>query len=359
MQATGKRIVYVAPSSNAGDRHPKPLDVSPLLGADLCVMAGLAAPAASPPDHMAAELLGHVVSACAAGGTALLPVHSAGIVLDLIELVVSRLAEAQLTTVPIFFVSPSAKGSLSYANICGEWLCERKAERVFMPEWPFRHADNVATGVLQLFPALTPEFSKAYREPCVIFADQPSLRAGPALGLLPMLSGRAESVCVLSCPDYSFEDVIAPHRRAGVRFQHCPIDPALLPAEARGIAARLAPKRLAIPAGSPRIDCKSAGPTVELTLGATRGVTEVTYETAVLSEPLAASLTLVQVDHDTSAVGLAATLDRRDYRHRLDVPTAAGAAKKRRILLGSPHTASVVQALAQRGACSAVRDARM
>ena len=324
-------------------------DVAPLLGADLCIMSGLAAPIASPPDHMAAELLSFVVSACAAGGTALLPVHSAGVVLDLIELVVARLAEAQLTTVPIFFVSPSAKGSLSYANICGEWLCESKAEKVLMPEWPFRHADNVSTGVLQLFPALTPEFSKAYREPCVIFADQPSLRSGPALGLLPMLSGRPESVCVLSCPDYGFEETIAPHRRAGVRFQHCPIDPALLAAEARGIAARLAPKRLAMPAGSPRIECRSAGPTIELALGVTRRVTEVTYENAVLSESLASSLTPVQVDHDTAVVGLTALLDRRDYRYRLDVPTAASVAKKRRILLGSPHTASVVQALAQRG----------
>lgn len=134
LQTPEQRVVYVAASSNASDRHPAALNIEPLLNADVCVMAGLTPVPNAIPDQMVNEMLSRVIKAVADGGTALLPVHPTGVVLDLIELVITRLAEAQLTTVPVFFVSPSAKASLSYADICGEWLCENKTERVFMPE---------------------------------------------------------------------------------------------------------------------------------------------------------------------------------------------------------------------------------
>ena len=50
-----------------------------------------------------------------------------------------------------------------------------------LPEWPFAHMEHMNTDIIKTFPSLTAEFSKEYREPCVIFADHPCLRMGDAL----------------------------------------------------------------------------------------------------------------------------------------------------------------------------------
>ena len=133
LQALDQRMVYLGPSSMAADRAPARLNLEPLRHADVCIMAGWSA-VPNPASVMVEEMLSLVIKTVSEGGVVLLPVHATGIVYDLIELVINRLAEAHHATVPVLFVSPSAKASLSYANICGEWLCTAKAERMFMPE---------------------------------------------------------------------------------------------------------------------------------------------------------------------------------------------------------------------------------
>lgn len=77
-------------------------------------------------------------------------VHSTGTVYELLEAVVTHLAHSQLPTVPVYFVSPTAKESLSYANICAQWLNKTRAGKVMLPEWPFQHAEHVANGIIQV-----------------------------------------------------------------------------------------------------------------------------------------------------------------------------------------------------------------
>eukprot|EP00035_Acanthoeca_spectabilis_P033676 m.24964 g.24964 ORF g.24964 m.24964 type:complete len:644 (+) comp6137_c0_seq2:160-2091(+) len=350
LQTPEQRIVYVGASSGSSDRHPAPLHVESLVNADICIMSGFTQVPDAVPEQMVNEMLGRVIKSVADGSTALLPVHPTGVVLDLIELVMTRLAEAQLPTVPVFFVSPSAKASLSYANICGEWLCQSKTERIFMPEYPFLHAEYLSTKLLQVFPALTSEFTKAYREPCVIFADQPDLRSGPAAQLVKMLSGKPESCCVLTCPDYNMEALVAPYSRAKVKFLACPIDPALRPGEIRRLVTKLAPKTLAVhpaPDGGPLVQHKG-GTAVDMPLGVPRALRPPEFERAVISEGLANTLVPVQVEHGMSAVGVTARLNHQNYKFELG-PSEIHRKKKRRVLLGSLQTARVVQALAKRG----------
>ena len=68
----------------------------------------------------------------------LVPTFSNGIVYDLIELVIARLGHAGHKLTPVYFVSPTAKPSLSYSNICAEFLCPNKSDRVrhVQPQFP-------------------------------------------------------------------------------------------------------------------------------------------------------------------------------------------------------------------------------
>ena len=56
------------------------------------------------------------------GGNILIPCHSTGVVLDLIEFLVNHLDKVELSSVPILFVSPVADAALAHPDIYGEWL---------------------------------------------------------------------------------------------------------------------------------------------------------------------------------------------------------------------------------------------
>lgn len=152
---TNDPFCYVTASSNAIDRHPAPLDHTPLRGAGTCVLTGLTRHPTSQPDAIVGEMLSHIASTVKLGGSVLIPTLCTGVVYDLLELVVGRLvrcaracphamhslderpgglnvraptaaaqcsqAQAQLREVPVLFVSPAAKTSLKYANICSNW----------------------------------------------------------------------------------------------------------------------------------------------------------------------------------------------------------------------------------------------
>ena len=58
-----------------------------------------------------------------AGGNVLLPVHSGGVIFDLLELVSGQIKE-NFPRVSLYFVSKSGEASLSYANISAEWFVD-------------------------------------------------------------------------------------------------------------------------------------------------------------------------------------------------------------------------------------------
>ena len=45
---------------------------------------------------------------------------------------------------------------------------------------PFGHAELVKNGLLKTFSSINVEFGKVFSEPCVLFADEPTLRSGDA-----------------------------------------------------------------------------------------------------------------------------------------------------------------------------------
>lgn len=109
---------------------------APFRGADVCLLTGLARHPTKKPQDMVREMLTYIEYTIKKGGSVLLPTYSAGVVHDLLELVVGHLSQTAIRDTSVYFVSPSAKHSLQFANICAHWLCPSKAERVNLPEWP-------------------------------------------------------------------------------------------------------------------------------------------------------------------------------------------------------------------------------
>ena len=170
LRSEGHAISYIAPSSSAVQRHPRPLNTAVLAGCDAMIVAGLARRSAVNNDRMFMDVCAHVGAAVAAGGCALLPSHPFGVVFDLLEAIHVHLNNMQVHTVPIYFISPVAKSSIAYANIFGTWLCSTKAERLDLPEWPFSHHQMIAGSGLMHFEVLEIEESSS-----TIFTPPPRL----------------------------------------------------------------------------------------------------------------------------------------------------------------------------------------
>lgn len=105
-----------------------------------------------------------VVRTIADKGSAIIPVSTSGIVLDLIERLDQALNAAGLHSIPLYLLSPSSEHSIGYANISGEWyvtghsvgwsvgwlsltgkgnavhrMSDTKRNKIYIPEDPFNH----------------------------------------------------------------------------------------------------------------------------------------------------------------------------------------------------------------------------
>ncbi|UZO22476.1 uncharacterized protein OCT59_014838 [Rhizophagus irregularis] len=81
-----------------------------------------------------------------------------GIIFDIIGFLSQHLRAVGLRGIPFYAVYPMAEESLKYSNICGEWMCTERQQKISLQE--------------------------KYQEPCVVFAVHLSLRSGAAINSL-------------------------------------------------------------------------------------------------------------------------------------------------------------------------------
>jgi Cft2 family RNA processing exonuclease len=117
----GAKVVHLTAASMARARHPLPLALEPLGQPDVCLVSGLARNPTVSANKMVQELCTLVGAGVAGNGNVLLPVHSAGVLFDLVEIVQNHLAAIKCGTVPIYVVSPTAKAAFGFANIFSSW----------------------------------------------------------------------------------------------------------------------------------------------------------------------------------------------------------------------------------------------
>eukprot|EP00039_Didymoeca_costata_P018447 m.333485 g.333485 ORF g.333485 m.333485 type:complete len:646 (-) comp17154_c0_seq1:2212-4149(-) len=235
------RFAYVTASSAASARHPMPLDTKAMRHSDVLVLAGLTRWPKRKPDDSIREMLSLIVWTLRNKGNVLIPCYCTGIVHDLVEIIVEHLRQAKVRDTPVFFLSPSSRHSLEYSNICSNWLCSSKSDKVMLPEWPFGHHSMMQNGTLSPHACVDSAFMKNYREPCILLADQPSMRSGDSAYFMQKWCKSQNNTLIVVEPDLDFNSLIAPYQPIEMKTLHIPIDPRLNFEEANDFLADVNP----------------------------------------------------------------------------------------------------------------------
>uniref|UniRef100_A0A0E0KB58 Beta-Casp domain-containing protein n=1 Tax=Oryza punctata TaxID=4537 RepID=A0A0E0KB58_ORYPU len=136
-----------------------------------------------------------ITDAINSGGSVLIPIGRLGIILLLLEHMSETLHSSNMK-VPIFMISETAEEMITFTNALPEWLCKSRQEKLFSCEPLFGHVELLKEGKLSLFPHLYSKgLLEAWKEPCIVFCPQWSLRHGPAVHLLHRW--RADKRCLL------------------------------------------------------------------------------------------------------------------------------------------------------------------
>ncbi|KAE8811706.1 integrator complex subunit 9 [Hordeum vulgare] len=127
-----------------------------------------------------------ISDAVKSGGSVLIPIGRLGVILLILEHISETLHSFNMK-VPIFMISGAAEKIISFTNAVPEWLCKPRQEKLFSrdEEALFGHVELLKEGRLFLFPHL---YSKGllavWKEPCIVFCPDWSLRHGTAVHLL-------------------------------------------------------------------------------------------------------------------------------------------------------------------------------
>lgn len=224
LKSDHEKIVYMSQTSIL-TTHPKPFETQPLQDADVMLLTNLTPSPLVNPDTMLGDFCSHTIQTLKNEGNVLVPCYPCGMVYDLIECIAGQLTVANLTQVPIYFISPVAEASLAYANILGEWLTSTKQSKVFIPDEPFIHSSLVRAGRLKHFSSVSdPEFSAVFKSPCVLFTSHPSLRFGDVVHFMQLWGQSAKNLLVMTEPDYPMQETINPFLPLAMKILYIPID---------------------------------------------------------------------------------------------------------------------------------------
>uniref|UniRef100_U9U517 Uncharacterized protein n=1 Tax=Rhizophagus irregularis (strain DAOM 181602 / DAOM 197198 / MUCL 43194) TaxID=747089 RepID=U9U517_RHIID len=87
-----------------------------------------------------------------------------------------HLSAVGLRGIPFYAVYPMAEESLKYSNICGEWMCTERQQKMYLPDNPMHHQDMIEQSLLYYASRADSSLQEKYQEPCFVFAGYPSLR---------------------------------------------------------------------------------------------------------------------------------------------------------------------------------------
>ncbi|RHY02759.1 hypothetical protein DYB25_011464 [Aphanomyces astaci] len=163
-------------------------------------------------DKRLETFLNHLLAVFTRRGTSIVPCHFDGILFDLLENLQLFLAAINHAPIPIYFV---ATEPLDAEPCAPQWLCQ----------------------------------SKMQKEPCIVFANHPSLRIGDVVQLIPKLQRNAANAIVFIDPYVSPFEAMTPFQPTVLmEVIHAPIDFRLSCNNANILIAECKPQTLVLPA---------------------------------------------------------------------------------------------------------------
>ncbi|XP_022781258.1 integrator complex subunit 9 homolog [Stylophora pistillata] len=241
-----EKVSYISCSSTF-TTHPLPMDQSMLKNSDALILTGITQAPLANPDAMLGEFCSRLATTLRNGGNVLVPCCPSGVLYDLFECLYSYMDGANLSAIPIYFISPVADSSLAYSNIFAEWLCQSKQSKVYLPEPPFPHAELVKANRLKHFPSIHDGLSSCFKTPCVVFTGHPSLRYGDVVHFMELWGKSNGNTVIFTEPEFPYLEALAPYQPLAMKACYCPIDPRLNFTQANKLIRELQPGQLAIP----------------------------------------------------------------------------------------------------------------
>jgi Cft2 family RNA processing exonuclease len=98
---------------------------------DCLLLSGLNQAHLHEPEAMVQDFCKACIVTIKNQGNVLIPIVPSGKIYDLIECLYRYLGDANLSNVPVYFISSFANQSLAYSNIFAEWLCDSKQNLVY------------------------------------------------------------------------------------------------------------------------------------------------------------------------------------------------------------------------------------
>lgn len=223
IQSQHEKVAYVSGSSLL-TTHPQPMEHAPLRGSDAMILTGLTQIPLANPDNMVGDFCSNLAVTIRSGGNVLVPCFPSGVIYDLLECLYQYMDSANLSSVPLYFISPVASSSLEFSQIFAEWLCQSKQSKVYLPEPPFLHAELIQMNRLKHYPSIHGDFSSEFRQPCVVFAGHPSLRCGDVVHFLELWGKNNLNTVIFTEPDFPYMEALAPYQPLAMKAVYCPID---------------------------------------------------------------------------------------------------------------------------------------
>ncbi|RHY59785.1 hypothetical protein DYB38_000847 [Aphanomyces astaci] len=194
-------------------------------------------------DKRLETFLNHLLAVFTRRGTSVVPCHFDGILFDLLENLQLFLAAINHAPIPIYFV---ATEPLDAEPCAPQWLCQSKMQKLFAGASPFVHGQLRDEGHLRF---VSPGSPVPVEEPCIVFANHPSLRIGDVVQLIPKLQRNAANAIVFIDPYVSPFEAMTPFQPTVLmEVIHAPIDFRLSCNNANILIAECKPQTLVLPA---------------------------------------------------------------------------------------------------------------
>ena len=144
VEGPNDQLAYVATSSGDYNRHPKELDLLPLVDCETLLLTDLR-PDRDPrsnTEHMVERVLSGLNRVLDRGGVCIVPTSPCGVMFDLIE-ATHALCLNNKQNVPMYFISDCASRIMELTHLGAEWLCEKKIEKLYAGENAFLHENLI------------------------------------------------------------------------------------------------------------------------------------------------------------------------------------------------------------------------
>ncbi|ETI34316.1 hypothetical protein F443_19177 [Phytophthora nicotianae P1569] len=248
VEGPNDRLAYVAAASGDYNRHPKELDLLPLVDCDTLLLTDLK-PDRDPhanTERMVERVLSGVSRVLERGGVCIVPTSPCGVVFDLVEALYTACVHNK-QSVPMYFISDFASRVMELTQLGAEWLCEKKIEKLYAGEDAFLHESLLKSNLFHAVTDVSAATAATFQNGSIIFVGHPSLKFGRASELIQMLGNESRNGVLLIDPSIDATEAFAPFQDLPIEKISCPIDPRLSCGDANQFIARCCPHNLIVP----------------------------------------------------------------------------------------------------------------